>query len=71
MIIHAKTSVDILYLVSFFHPPLKNNTFIVLCVSVLFDSTGEFPAVVCQFQYKVNVAQMLQIDYVHPQAISQ
>lgn len=71
MITHAKTSVDILHQVSFFHPPLKNSIFIALSVTVLFDCTGEFPEVVCQFQYKVNVAQMLQIDYVHPQAISE
>lgn len=49
MITHAKTSVDILHQVSFFHPPLKNSIFIALSVTVLFDCTGEFPEVVCQF----------------------
>jgi len=49
MITQAKTSVDIFSQVPFFHPPLKNNTFIVLCVTVLFDCIGEFPDVVFQF----------------------
>lgn len=48
MITQAKNFVNILHQVSFFHPPLKNNIFILLCVPVLFDCMAEFPQVVCQ-----------------------